>query len=91
MYFLSVIKEKLNATVKYNFVERNIMKHKATALIFSIAENLSANGSLDFFLDFYPYLPGALYSYKQVDLCYRLGKPPKYSITELVLFLPFDE
>ena len=80
--------DKLNASVEYIFLGLEIVKNDK--MFHSITENQSANGTLDFFLDFDSYLRGALYSYKQEDLCYRLGKPPRYSITEMVLFLPFD-
>ena len=80
--------EKLNATLKYNSVDLEIVKR--SEILFSMVENHAANGTLDFYLeiDFNPR--GALYSYSQMDYCFQLGKPPSYSVTELVLILPFD-
>ena len=89
MYFLDIIKEKLNASVKFNSVD--IVTVANSKRLYPLVKNCSTNGTLDFFLNFYSHVKGALYSYKQVDLCYRLAKPPSYTITELILFLPFDK
>ena len=87
--FLDVVTEKLNATVEYNFIEPEIMLRYEEH--YTIVENISANGTLDFYLDLGPYIRGALYSYNQMDYCYLLAKPPSYSVTQLVLILPFDK
>ena len=86
--FLSIVAEKLNATVKYNFVERESLE--TSDMPYLIAQNRSLNGTLDFYLEFDP-LFGALYSYNQVDWCYQVANPPSYSVTELILFLPLDQ
>ncbi len=89
MYFLDIIKEKLNASVNFNSVDIVTVANRKR--LYPLFKNCSTNGTLDFFLNFYSHVKGALYSYKQVDLCYRLAKPPSYTITELILFLPFDK
>ena len=87
-FFLRIVAEKLNATLKYRYIPNKFSKdyYKHHWLI----NYGSLTGTLDFYLDF-DVNHGALYSYNYVNVCYLIAEPKGYSVIELVLILPFDE
>ncbi len=60
-YFVRIIADKLNATVKFH----NHRIDDGLDAFYSSVKNLSANRNLDFYLDFTALHTGALYSYNQ--------------------------
>ncbi len=88
---MDIVTEKLNATVKYNKFRMNILNplEIGDGMYYTI-KNRSANGTLDFYINFDVPDAGALFSYNYVEHCFKMVNPKSYTVTELVLIMPFD-
>ncbi len=89
-YFIDIVAVKLNATLTY--IELKIdSQHKLFDEQETEIGKLLDNETLDFYLSTYFHSYGDLQSYNYVEMCYVYLLPEKYSIYELILFLPLDK
>jgi hypothetical protein len=91
-FFIEIVKEKLNASLAFNFI---VSKEQAPMKVMFHMQEVSIKlheiGKLDFLLNNLYDDHETLQCYNSVELCFLAPLPPKYSIYELILVLPFDK
>lgn len=91
LFFVQLLAEKLNATL--NFIEI-VKNHKPGDQIF-LMESVDMRELFKYdLIDFYlrsVIQNGDLKLYETEDYCFIVSLPPKYSIVEMILILPFDK
>jgi hypothetical protein len=89
--YLETVAKKLNATLKFVTIEINEIDHLQWLYLMDAKVNmLQKSGKIDFLLNSM-YNSYALESYNNLEICFLIPLPPKYSIYELILILPLDK
>lgn len=88
LFFVQILAEKMNATL--NFIE--IIKNQKPGENFFLAEEaeLKEVDEFDLYLRTQPRY-GDIKLYHHEEYCFIVLLPPKYSIVEMILILPFDK